>query len=338
MRPWPFYQHWLDRVSRSFALCIPQLDDPLRDQVALAYLLFRVLDTIEDAPFAEQSVQQRQFERLRAFLRAMPSTSDIDVFVAAFPARLTDGERSLLVQTGALLEDGHAMPRPVRATMFRALDRMALGMAAYTVRPAPLRLIDVEDVARYCCFVAGVVGEMLTELWALARNSAAPRTPLAYHFGLFLQKVNILKDQAEDEAAGRFLVPDRPELLASLRHDARGALQYLQALPRDDRYRIFCAWSLMLGATTIAQLNDPKQSRRAETAELLARTAAIVHDNDALATQLAELMPVLPAGSGRAALTKPESFDWFRRTLAAPLSDHELYRLGIVGVRAPARE
>ena len=49
MRPWSYYQHWLDVVSRSFALCIPQLEPPFRDHVGLAYLLFRVLDTVEDA-------------------------------------------------------------------------------------------------------------------------------------------------------------------------------------------------------------------------------------------------------------------------------------------------
>ena len=96
MRPWPYYQHWLDVVSRSFALCIPQLDAPYRDQVGLAYLLFRVLDTVEDAPFAEQATRQRQFERLRAFLRAMPARPVVDAFVETFPAGITEGERSLL--------------------------------------------------------------------------------------------------------------------------------------------------------------------------------------------------------------------------------------------------
>src|SRR5690606_28183611 len=148
--------------------------------------------------------------------------------------------------------------------MFGALDRMALGMAAYTRRTRPMQLLDVEDVSRYCCFVAGVVGEMLTRLWTLDRAVHPPRTSDAYHFGLFLQKVNILKDQEEDEAVGRFLVPDRAALLASLGRDARGALAYLRAIPRGDSYRIFCAWSLMLGAMTIAQLDGPKRSHRAE--------------------------------------------------------------------------
>jgi phytoene/squalene synthetase len=208
---------------------------------------------------------------------------------------------------------------------------MANGMAAYSRRPLPLRLVDLEDVSRYCCFVAGVVGEMLTQLWACGGDDVAPPIPLAYHFGLFLQKVNILKDQAEDEAAGRFLVPDRLGLLASLSGDASGALAYLQTLPphRDRGYRTFCAWSLMLGAVTVDQLAQPKASRRAETAALLARTAEIVHDNAALALQFAELLPPLPARAHVAPLPKPESGTWFRDTLAARMTDADLRRLGI---------
>jgi phytoene/squalene synthetase len=330
MRSPALYQRLLDEVSRSFALCIPQLEPPFRDQVALAYLLMRVLDTVEDAPFDETALQQRQFERLRGFLCAMPPPRDIAAFLAEFPARISERERHLLAYTPALLEDGHGLAAPVRGAIFRAVDRMAKGMAAYTCRPSRLCLVDLEDVSRYCCLVAGLVGEMLTELWAIANRQPPPPVALAYHFGLFLQKVNILKDQRDDEAADRFLVPDRAELLASLRGDAQGALAYLQALPRNDRsYRTFCAWCLMMGATTVAQLDQPKQSHRAETAELLARTASIVTDNGALGHLFAELLPPLPALALRAPLPKPESAEWFRDALAAPLSDAELRRLGV---------
>jgi phytoene/squalene synthetase len=329
VKPWSYYQHWLECVSRSFALCIPRLDPPLRDQVALAYLLFRVLDTVEDTNFVDRTQQQQQFERLRALLCAKPALTEVRAFVASFPPGLSDGERALLDEAPALLDEGHALPRSARTALFRGLDRMALGMAAYQRRTSPLRLVDVEDVTRYCCFVAGVVGEMLTELWALDRNAPGPRMILAYQFGAFLQKVNILKDQKEDEACGRFLVPDRTELLASVARDGQGALEYLQALPRNDCYRVFCSWSLMLGATTIAQLDLPRQSRRADTAHLLARIAAISDDNDALGVQLAQLMPKLPGPVDRAPLPKPESFEWFRSTLAAPLTDAELEVVGI---------
>src|SRR5205814_9954001 len=138
---------------------------------------------------------------------------------------------------------------------------------------------DLADVHRYCCFVAGVVGALLTSLWALGNSEAPPSVAHAYHVGLFLQKVNILKDQKDDELEGRFFVPDRRELLASLRDNARGAIAYLQALPRAERgYRIFCAWSLMMGAATIAQLDQPRTSRRADTAQLLGHTDEIAQD------------------------------------------------------------
>jgi hypothetical protein len=155
---------------------------------------------------------------------------------------------------------------------------------------------------------------------------------LAYHFGIFLQKVNILKDREEDEASQRFLVPDRRELLATLRIHARGALEYIQALPAEALgYRVFCAWSLMMGATTISALDRPRESRRNDTARLLARTAAIAGDNLELERLLEEVMPRLPQPSPRWPLPKPESLTWFRTNLAAPLTVTELSHLGIAG-------
>lgn len=331
MRSPSFYQRLLDDVSRSFALCIPRLDPPFRDQVSLAYLLLRVLDTVEDAPFTDRRLHQLQFDRLRGFLLAMPAEADLAAFVAAFPPELVERERRLLSHTNALLEDVHGLPAAVREAIFRATDRMAEGMAAYTRRGSQLHLIDVEDVARYACFVAGLVAEMLTELWALANPEPPPSLVHAYHFGLFLQKVNILKDQCEDEAEGRFLVPDRAELLASLGDDAHGALEYLKALPSRDRgYRTFCAWCVMMGAATVATLDEPKRSRRSATAALLAHTAAIVDDNAALVRQFSELMPALPVLARRAPLAKPESVEWFREALVSPLGDAELERLGVL--------
>jgi phytoene/squalene synthetase len=331
MRPPEFYQRHLDAVSRTFALCIPRLDAPFRDRVALSYLLLRVLDTVEDAPFSDRLLQQRQFNTFRQFLESPPTRAQIDAFRSSFPAGLSDGERALLADTEAFFEDAHELPVRARELVFGAIGRMAQGMAAYARRPAPLRLLDLEDVCRYCCVVAGLVGELLTQLWALDGGAPPPRVLFAYRFGLFLQKVNILKDQAEDEAAGRFLVPNRRELLASLRADAQGALSYLTSLPRGERgYRTFCAWSLMLGATSLAQLDGPRESRRAQTMALLARTAEIAQDDDALRRQFAELLPKLPEVRGRSALGNPEPGEWFVRTLDAPLRTEELVELGVL--------
>lgn len=336
MRSQEFYQRHLDAVSRSFALCIPQLDLPFGPRVALSYLLLRVLDTVEDSAFPDRRVQQRQFDAFRQFLAGRPSREEVEAFRSAFPPGITDGERRLLADTEAFIEDYHGLPAEPRAIVGSAIDRMAQGMAAYARRPAPLRLLDLEDVSRYCCIVAGVVGELLTRLWALG-GGQPPRMLNAYRFGLFLQKVNILKDQAEDEAVGRFLVPDRREILASLRLDAEGALAYLTSLPERERgYRTFCAWSLMLGASSLSQLDGPRESRRAQTMGLLGRTAEIAQDDEALRRQFAELLPPLPEARMHPPVPKPESTEWFVRMLEAPLSPDELSAL--CAVRSSAHD
>jgi phytoene/squalene synthetase len=328
MRTPEFYQRHLDAVSRSFALCIPQLDPPFRDQVSLSYLLLRVLDTVEDAAFPDKLQQQRGFNAFRQFLAKRPTRAQVDAFRSAFPGSITDGERNLLADTESFLEDAHELPAAPRGAIFGAIDRMAEGMAAYARRPAPLRLLDLEDVTRYCCIVAGLVGELLTRLWALGGDTP-PRMLFAYRFGLFLQKVNILKDQAEDEASGRFLVPDRREILASLRADAEGAVSYLTSLPRGERgYRIFCAWSLMLGAASLAQMDGPRESHRTQTMGLLRRTAEIAQDDQALRRQFVELLPRLPEVRARPPLPKPEPSEWFARVLHAPLPEDDLVELG----------
>jgi phytoene/squalene synthetase len=335
MRSPEFYQRHLDAVSRSFALCIPQLEPPFRDRVALSYLLLRVLDTVEDAPFADGLKQQRLFDTFQKFLQKRPTTADVDAFQASFEGGLSDGERVLLADTQAFLDDAHELPAPARKVVLGTIARMGRGMAGYARRGNPLRLLDLEDVCRYCCIVAGLVGELLTRLWAL-RGGEPPSMLSAYRFGLFLQKVNILKDQPEDEAQGRFLVPDRNELLASLRGDAEGALAYLTSLPVAERgYRVFCAWSLMLGAASLAQLDLPRESRRAETMKLLARTVEIAQDDDKLRRHFAELMPKLPELLPRAPARKPEPASWFVRTLDAPLSSEDLIELGALSAAPP---
>jgi farnesyl-diphosphate farnesyltransferase len=291
---------------------------------------------VEDAAFHDKPLQQRQFNAFRQLLANRPGGAQIDAFRSSFPASITEGERNLLADTESFVEDYHQLPAAARGIVFSAIDRMAQGMAGYARRSDPLRLFDLEDVSRYCCIVAGLVGELLTRLWALG-GQTPPRMLFAYRFGLFLQKVNILKDQAEDEAVGRFLVPDRREILSSLRADAEGALSYLTSLPAGERgYRIFCAWSLMLGAASLAQMDGPRESRRAQTMGLLGRTAEIAQDDEALRRQFAELLPRLPEARVRPPLAKPEPPEWFARTLDAPLSEDDLIDLGALNSRAHA--
>src|SRR6202162_3923923 len=143
MPPQEFSHRHRDAVSRSFALCIPQLELPFGPRVALSYLLLRVLDTVEDAGFPDPRVQQRQFSGFRQFLAGRPTRAQVEAFRSSFPASITDGERHLLADTEAFIEDFHGLPAAPREIIGSAIDRMAQGMAAYARRPPPLRLVGL---------------------------------------------------------------------------------------------------------------------------------------------------------------------------------------------------
>ena len=66
-----------------------------------------------------------------------------------------------------------------------------------------MRLADLDDLERYCYFVAGTVGNMLTELFEPTMPSLPAEVRLslrerAVSFGLGLQMVNVVKDVATD--------------------------------------------------------------------------------------------------------------------------------------------
>ena len=71
---------------------------------------------------------------------------------------------------------------------------------------------SVEELDRYCYYVAGTVGHLLTALfWQHHGKGTAARRArleaLATSFGLGLQLTNIIKDIADDRQRGRSYVP-----------------------------------------------------------------------------------------------------------------------------------
>jgi farnesyl-diphosphate farnesyltransferase len=102
-----------------------------------------------------------------------------------------------------------------------------------------LRLSDLADLRAYCYVVAGVVGEMLTDLFLLGRDALAGVAPFlrerAARFGEALQLVNILKDAGSDRSDGRTYVPEsasRDEVFLLARTDLGEASEYVLALQR----------------------------------------------------------------------------------------------------------
>jgi phytoene/squalene synthetase len=306
MRPTDFYQSHLDRVSRSFAFCIQKLDSPFKEWTALSYLMCRILDTVEDSLWTDSDIRDQQYEEFEKFLLNHTDDDEVFAWVQRFPDSIPEGEKILLRDAVYCFNDLHEMPPAVRKSIQSTVLRMSAGMKHYSARQSEgeLRLTDLTDVNRYCYFVAGVVGELLTRLLLTYRNEFKPGPEFmknAFHFGLFLQKVNLLKDQRGDEREGRFLIPDRKLVMSSLTENARGAIDYLISLPIEEKgYRTFCAWSLFLGAASLAWIeksfdaNDDSKIPRAITQELLSAVESVVQDNNALREGFEEHFPKLP--------------------------------------------
>ena len=207
-----------------------------------------------------------------------------------------------------------------------------------------LKLSDLGDVNRYRYFVAGIVGELLTRLVLETRPEFKPRTDLfknAFHFGLFLQKVNLSKDQLTDEKEGRYLVPNRDLLLASLRENARGSVDYITSLPVNEKgFRIFCAWSLFLGAASLPWIQqsfaqaDGSKIPRSVTEELLKAIEELCQDDKALKSEILPHLDKLPefnfSPENEVSSQLPETLGWFYRISGDALQTEDLKDLRLV--------
>ncbi|MEJ2677609.1 MAG: squalene/phytoene synthase family protein [Gemmatimonadota bacterium] len=236
-------QSLLDETSRTFALSIPLLPEPLYTEVTEAYLLFRIADTFEDA------TRWSTRERVEA----------LDQLVGVLEKRGGDGRIGDLAQRWRqrqpiphpgylrLLEQAPIVFQALQETDARAADiivshtvRTCHGMASFLRRAdcdGRVRLHNLEELQTYCYTVAGIVGEMLTELFLLQCENApqlAPRLrPRARRFGEALQLVNVLRDSRSDMREGRSFVPDsvpRDQLFDLARADLREAAEYTLAL------------------------------------------------------------------------------------------------------------
>lgn len=263
-----FYQTHLDRVSRSFAFCIRQLPDPLRGWVALSYLLCRILDTVEDSPWGSKDDQKKAFTLFDQALQSADDSTLLKNWTPMFSREINGHERALLLDAEVIFQDLHALPLPVRDLIVELVQSMSSGMQYFADAnpPGTLRLKSLSEVNQYCFFVAGLVGELLAKLLA----KVDPLFPInqvtvlrAHHFGLFLQKVNLLKDQVTDENVGRHLLPSREEVEKSAEINASEAFEFLLQLPAEQiEFRRFCAWSLFLGLESVSAARASLNARK----------------------------------------------------------------------------
>ena len=306
-------------VSRTFALTIPQLPPGLHGVVANAYLLCRIVDTIEDDPVLELADKEAHCQR---FVAALQGRENPATFARDLGDRLTGAEtaaeRELVAVAPQIIGYTRSLPKRQREALIACVQEMAAGMLEMQQQSRPDGLTDVAMMDRYCYFVAGVVGEMLTRLfcdYSPAINRNADRLmALAPSFGQGLQMTNILKDVWEDRARGVCWLPrdvfnaagfdlarlgqeggnepgfrDGMERLVAMAHGhLRNALQYTLILPRGEhRIRNFCLWGVGMALLSLQNIHrtpgyrsgqEVKISRRSVRATIALCRLSASHD------------------------------------------------------------
>jgi farnesyl-diphosphate farnesyltransferase len=234
----------LEETSRTFALCIPLLPDPTRQEVSIAYLLFRIADTFEDSAIWSS---ERRIEALQTFEALMdePTPGNAEQCARMWTEDSPtdhDGYQNLLEETPTVLQEFTSLDDEAQRIIRKHVKRTAQKMGSYVRRTdtnGTLRLRTMEELQVYCYAVAGIVGEMLTDLFiqncsSLERVEGYLRERAPY-FGEGLQLTNILKDTNVDVEEGRSYLDgqlERDEVFDRARSDLDAAAEYTLALQK----------------------------------------------------------------------------------------------------------
>jgi farnesyl-diphosphate farnesyltransferase len=276
----------LPGVSRTFALTIPVLPPRLAPVVANAYLLCRLADTIEDDVGLTDDQKSEFHKRFVRIVRGEEPAAAFAIDLAPLLSSKTlADELDLVEQTERVIRVTHGFTPEERAALTRCVEIMCTGMPKFQRNRSLNGLPDMPALDAYCYYVAGVVGEMLTELFCLHCPSLqahrAHMMKLAVSFGQGLQMTNILKDIWDDRRGGTCWLPrsvfadatfdlrrldelhDTPEFAQGLRKlvgiahaHLRNALDYTCMVPKSEvGIRKFCLWAIGLAVLTLRKIN-----------------------------------------------------------------------------------
>jgi farnesyl-diphosphate farnesyltransferase len=300
-----FQLRMLNGVSRTFALTIPELPGRLAHVVANAYLLCRIVDTIEDEPAMSPSLKGALCAQFVATLGGAKTARQFSrQLLPLLSERSSPAEHELIEQTERVVRITHQFSPAEQEALVECVAIMGAGMVKFQEEPAH-GLADLAALDRYCYHVAGVVGEMLTKLFCeyspeIARNRERMLT-LAVAFGQGLQMTNILKDIWDDlergmcwlprdvfAAAGFDLAALTPgcnspafqgamrRLIAIAHGHLRSALEYTLLIPaHEPAIRNFCLWSIGMALLTLRKIDHHLDFRSGREVKISRRSVRL---------------------------------------------------------------
>jgi len=277
----------LEGVSRTFALTIPQLPAKLYSVVANAYLLCRIVDTIEDE--VSLSVSQKKhfcsefIDVVKTGVNAEPFAIDLAPLLSE---QTIPAEHTLIHVLPRVIQITHSFDEAQIEALAQCVETMAEGMPIFQAMDLQGGLETLADLDKYCYYVAGCVGEMLAKLFCHYSPEIAAHKDelltLSVSFGQGLQMTNILKDIWDDAQRGVCWLPQDifnetgfdlktlstetnneqfrvglAHLISIAQEHLHNALLYTQKIPSHEiGIRNFCLWAIGMAILTLRKIKQ----------------------------------------------------------------------------------
>lgn len=281
--PMEFAKDILSRVSRSFALTIPMLDEEIKNEVLLAYLQDRILDNFEDEIHPpDLELQKEMMDKVSRIFSTEEYDRSSDFRVIKDKSELIESEslQKLTKNIDLIYQCYQDFDLDIQKISHKWLQEMNQGMQKYLTKEVQ----TFADLDEYCYYVAGTVGGFLTEtiIYKFDINQKKQQVLLDNfnQAGLFLQKVNLIRDIREDlESRDKHFWPLKElnisevelsnsrneekvlealsKMLSDLKSHIPALKKYYQALPKELKgYKKFFAVNNALGLATIDKLEN----------------------------------------------------------------------------------
>ncbi|MBQ7080679.1 MAG: squalene/phytoene synthase family protein [Fibrobacter sp.] len=291
---WKYAEDILQLVSRTFALNIQVLRGKLHRSILLAYLYLRIADTVEDDPDMKASEKEVVLGLFADIFRT-PELKDnaVAAFENALPESWRKSEHpymNLCLHSHVVVPLLRELPEMYAAPVRAVTVEMCGGMAKFALRQEAalsagwFTLEKVSDLDEYCYYVAGIVGKLLTNLFAadtcfISDARKAEMQKFDVSFGLALQVTNIVKDCVEDSGRRVCFIPEEicrrhgfehssdlfkdgvdsqkcgavlSELVEKAWRHLDDAIAYTKLIPNIKmRTRLFCLWPLFMAAENL---------------------------------------------------------------------------------------
>jgi len=250
----------LERQSRSFAVPILRMEQRYKLPIMVQYNLCKTIDTIEDSVQLSNGEKVDLINEVCIELKKNRASEHV---IQEMLKVTPEDESFVFTNYHSIVALFNSLSEVEQQIGMKYLDEMAFGMADFVEKD----IQTLNDLNQYCYYVAGTVGIYLTELLQILSNGIdnaqlEKMKQNGIHFGLFLQKLNIIRDFRSDYTIReRHFWPneyfnnvkDNGVVLEkmceeTINNDIEAALRYCQAIPPgSDSFDFFIRYILKSG-------------------------------------------------------------------------------------------